>query len=103
MFIHHAESSECFSQSTCAAEVRGFQNFHMDTRGWNDIGYSFLVGGDGSVFEGRGWDKISEENYENQPTKISETFYPYTVKAYQAFISGDKGWLCLGYFIRTLL
>ncbi|KAH9512611.1 peptidoglycan recognition protein 1 [Bulinus truncatus] len=58
MFIHHAESSECFSQSTCAAEVRGFQNFHMDTRGWNDVGYSFLVGGDGSVFEGRGWDKV---------------------------------------------
>ena len=23
--------------------------------GWNDIGYSFLIGGDGKVYEGRGW------------------------------------------------
>ncbi|XP_078621669.1 peptidoglycan-recognition protein SC2-like [Branchiostoma floridae x Branchiostoma japonicum] len=28
----------------------------MDTRGWDDIGYNFLVGGNGDVFEGRGWD-----------------------------------------------
>ncbi|CAL1547515.1 unnamed protein product [Lymnaea stagnalis] len=57
-FIHHAESSECFSQSACASQVRGFQNYHMDHNGWSDIGYSFLIGGDGSVFEGRGWDKV---------------------------------------------
>lgn len=29
----------------------------MDSQNWDDIGYNFLVGGDGSVFEGRGWDK----------------------------------------------
>lgn len=23
---------------------------------WNDIGYNFLVGGDGAVYVGRGWD-----------------------------------------------
>jgi len=23
--------------------------------GWDDIGYSFLIGGDGRVYEGRGW------------------------------------------------
>ena len=26
--------------------------------GWSDIGYSFLVGGDGNIYEGRGWDII---------------------------------------------
>lgn len=39
----------------CAARVRGVQRFHMDTRGWNDIAYSWLVCQHGYVFEGRGW------------------------------------------------
>lgn len=29
----------------------------MDQKGWSDIGYNFLVGEDGNVYEGRGWDK----------------------------------------------
>lgn len=30
----------------------------MDQRGWDDIGYSFLIGEDGRVYEGRGWDRV---------------------------------------------
>ena len=26
--------------------------------GWWDIGYSFIVGEDGNVYEGRGWDMV---------------------------------------------
>ncbi|CAG0913904.1 unnamed protein product [Notodromas monacha] len=56
--IHHAESAACSTFDSCAEMVRQFQNFHMDENGWNDIGYSFVIGGEGSVFEGRGWDKV---------------------------------------------
>jgi N-acetylmuramoyl-L-alanine amidase len=30
----------------------------MDINGWDDIGYSFLVGGDANAYMGRGWDKV---------------------------------------------
>ena len=34
-------------------QMRGIQAYHMDGRNWCDVGYHFLVGIDGSVFEGR--------------------------------------------------
>ncbi|CAL8105787.1 unnamed protein product [Calicophoron daubneyi] len=52
--IHHTATSTC-SGNHCKAVVRAIQNFHMDTRGWWDIGYNFLIGADGVVYEGRGW------------------------------------------------
>lgn len=36
--------------------MRQIQTFHVESRGWGDIGYNFLVGGDGSIYVGRGWD-----------------------------------------------
>lgn len=57
-FIHHTTGSRCYDFSTCAAKVRNIQNYHMNTKGWSDIGYSFLVGEDGAVYEGRGWNNV---------------------------------------------
>ncbi len=40
-----------------ASQWRGFQAYHMDTHGWNDIGYNFAIPRGcpvGTVFEGRG-------------------------------------------------
>ena len=39
--------------SQCAGLVRGWQNFHMDGRGWSDIAYNFVVCPHGHIFEGR--------------------------------------------------
>ncbi|XP_033112156.1 peptidoglycan recognition protein 1-like isoform X2 [Anneissia japonica] len=58
VFIHHTDGRACTSQSSCSSVVRGIQNYHMDDRGWDDIGYSFLIGEDGKVYEGRGWDRV---------------------------------------------
>lgn len=41
-----------------AAQLRGFQRYHMDTKGWDDIGYHFAIPRGcpvGTVFEGRGF------------------------------------------------
>jgi peptidoglycan recognition protein len=53
--IHHSAGNTCTTKSTCISYVRGIQNLHMDTNGWGDIGYNFLVGEDGNIYEGRGW------------------------------------------------
>lgn len=55
--VHYsaANSDEQQGHEHCAARVRAIQAFHMDTRGWLDIAYSFLFCKHGFVFEGRGW------------------------------------------------
>ncbi|WAR05966.1 PGSC2-like protein, partial [Mya arenaria] len=52
-FIHHTETPACTDMTACKTRVRSIQNYHMDSNGWSDIGYSFLVGEDGNVYEGR--------------------------------------------------
>lgn len=50
MAIHHTVTP---SSGDPASRLRGIQNYHMDTRGWCDTGYHFLVSIDGTVWEGR--------------------------------------------------
>jgi N-acetylmuramoyl-L-alanine amidase len=58
IFIHHTADHECHTQEECSKLMRATQHFHNVTRGWGDIGYNFLIGGDGKVYMARGWDKI---------------------------------------------
>uniref|UniRef100_A0A452IAW9 Peptidoglycan recognition protein 1 n=1 Tax=Gopherus agassizii TaxID=38772 RepID=A0A452IAW9_9SAUR len=55
VIIHHTTGNRCTSQASCSQEVKGIQNYHMNTQRWSDIGYNFLIGEDGRVYEGRGW------------------------------------------------
>ncbi|NXB99245.1 PGRP2 amidase, partial [Orthonyx spaldingii] len=57
VFLHHTlePARPCRSFGACARAMRDMQRFHQDTRGWDDIGYSFVVGSDGYLYEGRGW------------------------------------------------
>ncbi len=52
--VHHTAGSEFNTTGLAAsqANVRAIQNYHMNTQGWNDIGYHFLVDKFGNVFEG---------------------------------------------------
>ncbi|ESO98406.1 hypothetical protein LOTGIDRAFT_97771, partial [Lottia gigantea] len=56
VIIHHTEGQEGCNTERCKELVR---NIQADKNGnfWVDIGYSFLICGDGKVYEGRGWDK----------------------------------------------
>jgi N-acetylmuramoyl-L-alanine amidase-like protein len=52
-FVHHTVQSNSYSPSESAALVRADYLYHVRGRGWNDIGYNFLVDRYGRVFEGR--------------------------------------------------
>ncbi|XP_037718247.1 peptidoglycan-recognition protein LC isoform X4 [Drosophila subpulchrella] len=56
--ISHTAAEGCESREVCSARVNVVQSFHMDSWGWDHIGYNFLVGGDGRVYEGRGWEYV---------------------------------------------
>ncbi|XP_042907609.1 peptidoglycan-recognition protein LF [Parasteatoda tepidariorum] len=53
--ILHTVTAFCKKQVECMRQVQLIQDLHLDERGWWDIAYNFLVGGDGRVYEGRGW------------------------------------------------
>lgn len=36
-------------------QVRYLQTYDIESRGWDDIAYNFLIGGDGGAYIGRGW------------------------------------------------
>ncbi|MFI6318656.1 N-acetylmuramoyl-L-alanine amidase [Nonomuraea sp. NPDC050556] len=46
----------------CQALVQSIQNFHMDSNGWIDVGYTYLVCPHRKVFEGRGLHHLPAAN-----------------------------------------
>ena len=83
--VHHTASVDDFTASTraeCAARLRAIQAFHMDTNGWNDIGYAWVVCRHGEVFQGREDD--------DDATDVQG--------AHDGFNRGSTGLSLLGYF-----
>ncbi|MFI5895829.1 N-acetylmuramoyl-L-alanine amidase [Actinoplanes sp. NPDC051513] len=54
VFVHHTATGNGYSCADSAALVRGIQAYQVRTKGWDDIGYNFLVDKCGAIFEGRG-------------------------------------------------
>ncbi|XP_013111332.1 peptidoglycan recognition protein isoform X2 [Stomoxys calcitrans] len=55
VIISHTATTSSTKQAENIGIIRDIQTFHIETRGWDDIGYNFLIGCDGNVYEGRGW------------------------------------------------
>ncbi len=52
-FVHHTAGSNSYTAAQVPSILRGIYAFHVKDRGWNDIGYQFLVDKFGRVWEGR--------------------------------------------------
>jgi uncharacterized protein with LGFP repeats len=52
-FVHHTENPDGYSAAEVPAMLRSIFVFHRYTRGWNDIGYNFVIDRFGRIFEAR--------------------------------------------------
>ncbi|MFK7771376.1 MAG: N-acetylmuramoyl-L-alanine amidase [Saprospiraceae bacterium] len=50
--VHHSAGQT--TSSDFAAVVRSYYDLHTSTNGWDDIGYNWLIDGNGVIYEGRG-------------------------------------------------
>lgn len=65
LFVHHTAGSN--SDGNGAATMRAIYQYHVGSRGWCDIGYNFVIGRDGTIYEAR-WAR----NYAPWETHSSE-------------------------------
>lgn len=56
VIVCDTETDACYTQDDCVDVVRNHQRYDMDTEKLQDIAYNFMVGGEGNVYVGRGWD-----------------------------------------------
>ncbi|KAH7971625.1 hypothetical protein HPB52_000654 [Rhipicephalus sanguineus] len=75
VFVHHTAGGECFDPWSCSEWMRYIQHFHMDVRGWNDIGYSFLIGGDGRAYVARDWDAVGAHTKGHNEDALAVAFF----------------------------
>lgn len=56
LWVHHSDGPTDVNETPQAygRVVQAIQRFHMHVRGWNDIGYAYLVSPTGLIFQGRG-------------------------------------------------
>jgi hypothetical protein len=52
-FVHHTVSANTYTAGNVPAIIRGIYAYHVQSLGWNDIGYNFLVDRFGRTWEGR--------------------------------------------------
>jgi len=62
LIVHHTATSN--TAQDWAAEVRAIWSYHVQTRGWADIGYNFLVDPNGTIYVGRaGGDNVQGAHF----------------------------------------
>ncbi|XP_023180088.1 peptidoglycan-recognition protein SB1 [Drosophila hydei] len=56
VIIHHSDNPNgCSTSQQCQRMIKAIQSDHKGRRKFSDIGYNFIVAGDGKVYEGRGF------------------------------------------------
>ncbi|XP_002810211.2 peptidoglycan recognition protein 4 isoform X1 [Pongo abelii] len=67
LVIHHIPGLECHDWRVCSQRLRELQAHHVHNNSGCDVAYNFLVGDDGRVYEGVGWNiqGVHTQGYNN--------------------------------------
>lgn len=87
MTVHHTATVNQDSLSP-AARMRQMQAYHIDSNGWCDFGYHFVVGIDGQIYEGRNnWLRtgahVAGQNTNNVGISVVGNFEAFTPREIQ--------------------
>ncbi|XP_051859621.1 peptidoglycan-recognition protein LC isoform X2 [Drosophila albomicans] len=74
VIIAHTDTEGCASTDGCSYRARFIQAYHIDTLNWGQVGYNFMIGGDGHVYVGRGWDFVGAHTYGSNRISIAIAF-----------------------------
>ncbi|XP_008565865.1 PREDICTED: peptidoglycan recognition protein 4 [Galeopterus variegatus] len=113
LVIHHVPGLECHNQTICSQRLRELQVYHTHNNSSCDVAYNFLVGDDGRVYEGVGWNVqgVHTQGYNNVSlgfaffgTKEGHSPSPAALSTMEGLISYavQKGYLSSRY-IQPLL
>uniref|UniRef100_A0A4W5KLN8 Peptidoglycan recognition protein 5 n=1 Tax=Hucho hucho TaxID=62062 RepID=A0A4W5KLN8_9TELE len=72
--IHHTALLHCRGIRDCMDQLIHIQTIHMQDRNFDDIGYNFLIGGDCTVYEGRGWGVMGAHTKDNNRDSLGIAF-----------------------------
>ncbi|XP_075905933.1 peptidoglycan recognition protein 5 [Nelusetta ayraudi] len=72
--IHHTDTRSSSNLEEGKNRVKSIQHYHMTEKEFDDIGYNFLIGGDGTVFEGRGWGLMGAHAFRNNHDSLGVSF-----------------------------
>ncbi len=53
VFVHHTATATDYACSDAPRVIRSIYQYHVQSNGWRDIGYNFLVDRCGTIYEGR--------------------------------------------------
>ncbi|XP_069358353.1 peptidoglycan recognition protein-like [Maniola hyperantus] len=74
VIIQHSVTAGCSTDAACEDLVRNIQDYHMEQLKFWDIGMSFMVGGNGKVYEGNGWLRVGAHTFGYNRRSIGISF-----------------------------
>ncbi|XP_054261657.1 peptidoglycan-recognition protein SC2-like [Macrosteles quadrilineatus] len=76
LVLKFTQTQTCSTKKDCIERVKEVQKRHMEEEGLPDIQHNFLIGGDGNVYEGRGFNTypVYSEEEENFKPLVNSAF-----------------------------